>query len=81
MAAVVLGLTGCKGSCRQLSERLCDCSVNSVEKDACLQRAASEDTRIGPLPEDNKRCSEFLKTCDCNTINTLAGKRACGLAR
>jgi hypothetical protein len=81
MAAAALGLAGCKGDCRKLAEKLCDCSVNSLEKDACLQRAASEDARVGPLAEDNRRCGELLKICDCNTANTLAGKRACGLAR
>lgn len=76
-----LALTGCKGNCRQLSEKLCDCEINSAAKDACLQRVSSEDSRIGPTADQDATCSKFLDTCDCHLIDTTAGKEACGLAR
>jgi hypothetical protein len=72
---------GCKGSCRKLAERLCDCATNNTLKDVCLQRAANEDGRIGATPADEARCSALLNTCDCHTIDTVRGKVNCGLAR
>ena len=41
VAAAALALSACKGNCRQLSERLCECAINSVEKDTCLRTAAA----------------------------------------
>lgn len=72
---------GCKGKCRKLSERLCDCQPNTVAKDDCNRRAGTEESRIGTKPEDEALCAQFLNTCDCHTIDTPEGKRACGLAR
>jgi len=80
-AVLPLLLLGCKGSCRQLSEKLCDCQVTTAAKTACLQRVASEETRIGPKAEDNAVCQQFLQSCDCHLIDTYEGKKACGLAR
>ncbi|HVE83347.1 MAG TPA: hypothetical protein VND93_10890 [Myxococcales bacterium] len=72
---------GCKGSCRQLSEKLCECQVTTSAKTACLQRASQEETRIAPKSEDEAVCSGLLSGCDCHQIDTPEGKRACGLAR
>jgi hypothetical protein len=72
---------GCKGNCRKLAERLCDCAANSTLKDVCLQRAANEDSRIGATSADEARCSTLLQTCDCHITNTVQGKVNCGLAR
>ena len=79
--AFALPLAGCKGNCRKLSERLCDCSANSFLRDDCNRRAASEESRIGTKPADEARCATLLQTCDCHTVDTPEGKRACGLAR
>lgn len=79
--ATLLGLSGCKGSCRQLSEKLCECSANSTEKTACLQRAANEESRIAVQPADDARCAELLDSCDCRLVDTPEGKQRCGLAR
>jgi hypothetical protein len=75
------GLAGCKNKCRALSEKLCDCSVNSLEKDACLRRASNEESRLAPTPEDELVCAELVGKCDCHVIDTPEGKRNCGLAR
>jgi hypothetical protein len=81
-AAVLLVLVpGCKGRCRALSEKLCDCSVNSLEKDACLRRASSEESRLAPTEDDELACEKLLPNCDCHTIDTPEGKRSCGLSR
>jgi hypothetical protein len=80
-AASSLLALGCKGNCRQLSEKLCDCQVTTVNKTACLQRVASEDDRIGPKAADEATCAKLLDSCDCHQIDTPEGKRACGLAR
>jgi len=80
LAAAAL-LAGCKGNCRQLSERLCGCEANSFLKDDCNRRAANEESRISPKPADENTCAALLQTCDCHTINTPEGKQACGLAR
>lgn len=81
LLATTLALAGCKGNCRKLSERLCDCSANTFLRDDCNRRAANEESRIGPKPADEARCAALLKTCDCHTMDTPEGKRACGLAR
>ena len=81
MLAALPALTGCKGPCRQLSEKLCECSATSTEKTACLQRAASEESRIAVQPGDEVRCESLLESCDCRLIDTPEGKQRCGLAR
>jgi hypothetical protein len=79
--AALVALAGCKGNCRKLSEKLCDCAVNSIAKDSCLQRASQEDGRVAPTAANDALCSRLLPACDCHTISTAEGKRACGLAR
>ena len=74
-------LTACKGSCRQLSEKLCQCSRNSLERDACMRRVSQEEGRIEVTPEHEAVCQGLLEGCDCNLIDTPAGKKACGLSR
>ena len=74
-------LPGCKSKCRSLSEKLCQCTVNSVERDDCLKRAASEEGRLPLTEADNAFCESLLAGCDCHTVGTTEGKRACGLAK
>lgn len=81
LCSTLSGLTGCKGACRELSEKLCDCSTNSVEKELCLQRASREENRVEPTEEDEAACEERLAGCDCRRIQTEEGKAACGLSR
>jgi len=81
-AVVALSLlTGCKSKCRQLSEKLCDCTLNSNDKTACLQRAGNNETNSPPSAEDDAVCEALLPDCDCRLIDTPAGKIRCGLAR
>ncbi|WP_338870422.1 hypothetical protein [Myxococcus stipitatus] len=81
LCATLSGLTGCKGSCRELSEKLCDCAINSVEKEQCLQRAAQQESNVEPTPEDEAVCEAKLDGCDCRKIETPEGKRECGISR
>lgn len=76
-----VALPGCKGKCRALSEKLCECNTNTLAKDACMRRASNEESRVNPTEEDEARCGELLAQCNCHAIDTLEGKRACGLAR
>lgn len=80
---VALGAAGCKGNCRQLSEKLCACADNTAQENACLTRASTEESRIGPSPSDEEVCGQLLAAgaCDCHNLATKDGKVACGLAR
>lgn len=80
-AALPLLLLGCKGACRQLSEKLCECQATTTAKTSCLQRVASEENRISPTSADNEVCARYLDGCDCHQVDTPEGKVACGLAR
>jgi hypothetical protein len=81
-----LSLVGCKSSCRQLSEALCDCAANSNDKNNCLQLAASKEGLTTISAEDDARCAALLPSaknpegCDCRLIDTAAGKKRCGLS-
>lgn len=79
--ALASAVAGCKNSCRVLAEQLCQCSATTALRDACLQKAANEDSRIGPTAADQATCKRLIPTCDCHTIGTPQGKVACGLAR
>lgn len=81
VASALLSLTGCKGACRELSEKLCECATSSVEREFCLQRVSNEQNRFEPNAAEEAVCEERLEACDCHTTATEEGKRACGLAR
>jgi hypothetical protein len=81
LCSTLSGLAGCKGACRELAEKLCDCAANSVERELCLRRAAQEENRVEPTAEDELVCEQKIAGCDCRQLETDEGKRACGLAR
>ena len=72
---------GCKGNCRTLAEKLCECSNGSLEKESCLKRVATEEERATVTVEDEEACGGLLAGGDCHALDTAEGKRACGLAR
>ncbi len=80
MLAALTVLGGCKSSCRQLSERLCDCAGNSNDKNNCLTLASTKESNHPPTDENNAYCAELLPQCDCRLIDTTPGKIRCGLA-
>jgi uncharacterized protein YgiB involved in biofilm formation len=91
LSLALLGLAGCKGSCRELSEKLCDCSTNSVQRELCTRRAANDEARVEPTAEQEALCEERLAECNCEVLGPdrddvseeeiNEAKRACGLAR
>jgi hypothetical protein len=83
LGVVVAGLVvaGCKSTCRQLSESMCECSVNTSNKTACLQLAASAEQNNYPTTEDEATCAALMPICDCRLIDTAQGKANCGLTR
>ncbi|MBL8955721.1 MAG: hypothetical protein JNK82_33410 [Myxococcaceae bacterium] len=87
LAAAAFALAGCKSNCRQLSERLCECTINSLERDSCLRTAGAAEGANPPDADDEVLCAHLLKPldgglgCDCRLIDTTQGKIACGLAR
>ncbi|MGQ0505608.1 MAG: hypothetical protein ACT4TC_09835 [Myxococcaceae bacterium] len=82
LTLLVLAFTaaGCKSKCRQLSEKLCDCATNSIEKESCLRSASNDEGRVSVSDEANAQCAQLLPGCDCRAVNTPEGKVACGLA-
>lgn len=76
-------LNGCKGPCRELSEKLCDCQqLSPQQKTNCKSRVGQRESQIDLDSADETVCEGYLGTCGgCNTLETDEGKRACGLAR
>ena len=91
LSLALLGLSGCKGACRELSEKLCDCSTNSVQRELCIRRAANDEARVEPTAEQEAVCEERFEACNCDVLrpdqNDVSedaindAKVACGLAR
>jgi hypothetical protein len=81
LAAVSVGLSGCKGPCRQLSERLCECERSTFERENCLQDVSTKDGSATVTADDEAFCQSKLEVCDCNALDTVEGKRNCGLVR
>jgi hypothetical protein len=81
LSAALLALSGCKGPCRELSEKLCDCAISSVAREQCVRLAANSEARVTPSTADEEFCEQKLETCDCRQIETDEGKAACGLSR
>jgi hypothetical protein len=82
LVALVASLfcSGCKSACRQLSEKLCDCIITTIDRDACLTAAANQEGQYPPNEQQNEVCRDLLPGCDCHTVNTPQGMVACGLA-
>jgi hypothetical protein len=80
-AVAALALTGCKGKCRQLSEKLCECAQTTSDRERCLREASEKDGSATVTAEDETRCEQLLPVCDCTQRETPEGKVNCGLAR
>ncbi len=85
LSLALFGLTGCKGACRELSEKLCDCSTTSLEREVCIRRATNDEALVEPSAEDEAFCESKIEDCKCGEadfdIESTQGKMACGLAR
>ena len=80
LCVLVLG-SACKGDCRKLAEKLCQCAANTNDRNFCIQNASTEQGRVGTTPEQEAVCASLYDGCDCHTVNTPEGKVACGIAR
>ncbi len=74
-------LSACNDNCRNLANTLCNCAVNTNDKNTCLTGVANRASNISVSSEQDTYCGELLPLCDCHTVNTVQGKYACGLAR
>jgi len=82
LSVAVLALAaGCKGNCRQLAEKLCECKTNSTEKNSCLTAASQDESSYPPDAEQDQTCGALLEQCDCRLIDTPEGRVRCGLSR
>ena len=80
-ALVALGLSGCKTSCRQLTEAICECATTSTDRTNCLSAAANAEQSNYPSAADEQACAALLPVCDCRLVDTAQGKANCGMAR
>jgi len=74
-------LAGCSNPCIKLAEKICECQTNTVDREACNQRASNEKAQIDLTRTDEDRCAALVDKCDCHALATPEGKRNCGLAR
>jgi hypothetical protein len=80
-------LAGCKGPCRSLSEKLCQCEVSTRERDICLRRVAASEANYSPDSAAEAVCSSLISKCDCTRLESTdpataaQAKRDCGLSR
>lgn len=79
-ASLLLATSGCKSHCRVLSEKLCDCATNTLDKTNCLSAAAQHETNFSPTATDEVTCEGLVGSCDCRLVDTPSGKERCGLA-
>lgn len=82
VVVVALGVfaEGCKGQCRQLSEKQCECSINTYARDTCLRAVTANETNFPTKPSDEAYCGSLVNKCDCRLVDTAQGKVNCGLA-
>jgi hypothetical protein len=82
LLVVVLALfaVGCTGKCRQLSEKACECSINTYVRDSCRRTVAANESNFPTKPSDEDYCATLLDKCDCRLLDTPEGKVNCGLA-
>lgn len=80
LALVAVTAAGCKGQCRQLSEKQCECAVNTVVRDTCLRNASANESNFPPTAADEAWCAQYVSVCDCRLVDTPQGKINCGYA-
>lgn len=88
-ASLALGAAGCSSPCRDLGDRICDCSPSGTTRTNCKTNVKARVSASAPTTEEQDLCSALLSTCPkpdnsldtCSwMLNTCAGRVACGLA-
>lgn len=76
------GAVGCGDACLSLAKQVCVCLPDDGTRAACNQRASDAETFFAVRPNDQAYCQRLLdaNACDCNKLNTAAGKQSCGLS-
>ena len=78
---------GCKSSCRQLAEKLCECRPSTASKEACLRDVSARESRYSANDEQQATCQALFADCDCHDLESsdsavrAEAKKKCGLAR
>ena len=78
----LLCAAGCGDACLSLASQICSCLPDDGTRAACNRRAQDTEASYPIRPEDKAYCQQRLDSnaCDCNHLNTPAGKQACGLS-
>lgn len=88
-ASLALGAAGCSSPCRDLGDRICDCSPSGTTRTSCKTNVKARVSASAPTSEEQDLCSALLSSCpkpqdSLDTcawmLNTCAGRVACGLA-
>ena len=72
---------GCNSPCTQLADNICNCQPTQNDRNSCNSQESTRSDQVNPTSDQQATCSALLDKCDCNTLDTPEGKRACGLAR
>jgi hypothetical protein len=83
-AAATLALAACSNPCRDLGERLCNCTPAGTTKASCKQAVKTEVSNLNPGKDVEAVCSKALDSCYardgiefCDWINGRCGKASC----
>jgi hypothetical protein len=84
LLACMLALTavaGCGDSCLSLANAICSCQLDPNSQAVCNANAKAQESTFAVGKLDEKFCQGKLDdhSCDCNKLNTQAGREACGL--
>lgn len=88
LAFAVLGGVACTTPCMRVQEILCECQgLTQDEQQACIQIAEAQERIDPPTAPEQEVCESLIPTCEaqvklgCETLKTVEGKQACGLAQ
>ena len=87
LLAALLAAAGCSDPCKDLGNRLCDCSPVGVTQASCRQGVSTEISRLHPGKDVQDVCSQKLDTCHapegvtfCDWLEGRCGKAGCGMS-
>lgn len=79
--------TACSSTCLQVQQKLCECKGQTQsERNSCEQAASDQEALAPPTDAQLATCEQILPECEaqiakgCDTLQTLEGKQACGIA-
>jgi hypothetical protein len=86
--ALAATAAGCSSPCRELGDRICNCTPEGQLRTACQNDVKNRVNAAKPSGQQEDFCSGTLDTCPdpgsvpnaCDLLNTCQGKVNCGLA-